>query len=124
MSESVRDKARRLLAGITPGEWAFDVDREAVATDMELELICRMSMEGLDGDARAANCELIAAAPGLVAALLEELDANETLVAEQHAQLAECGYSGLRCALCNAWVEDGFEMVVDETTYCEDCVTE
>lgn len=80
--ESVRDKARRLLAAATPGPWGYE-------RHPDTEMPTLTYGDGAEWLAmNYANAEFIAAAPGLVAALVTAHEVSEAELREAQARVA------------------------------------
>lgn len=84
MSDDVLSRARKLLAGITPGTWHMGTDERLYAQlavfDENDAVIARFGPEWLPE--AAEDAAFIAAAPDLVRALVERLEKLEALTWE------------------------------------------
>ena len=87
------ERAKKLLAGITPGEWYADIGECAKVRDSDGVLLFTGNHLSING--RRLSCEVaadmcfIAAAPGLVRELCEEVEAAENAIFAVHAALTE-----------------------------------
>ena len=101
-TKTIIDRARKLLSAATPGPWIARVDHEQIHMDCAADYFDRYargpSHEDVPGalnarrnqSAAEADAALIAAAPGLLAAICDALESAERRAEEAEAQANEC----------------------------------
>lgn len=83
-----RDEARRLTNAATSGDWYANLGRGWTVVDSNFDQIAECS--DYEDESAAADAAFIAAARQLVPALLGELDAATTALAEARTEMSEC----------------------------------